>query len=56
MQNGAPVHKLLAVKQRFAQICGNCAVALYHDLEWPPRSPDLTSCGFFGLFEIMSIC
>ena len=24
----------------------NRVVALYHDVEWPPRSPDMTPCDF----------
>ena len=46
MQDGAPAHKVLAVRQRLAKVFGNRVVALYHDVEWPPRSPNLISWGF----------
>ena len=44
MQDCAPTHKLLAVRQRLVQVADNGVVALYHDVKWPPRSPHLTSC------------
>ena len=31
----------------------NRVFALYHEVEWPPRSPDMTPCDFFlwGYFK-----
>ena len=45
-QDGAPADRLVAVRNRLAEVFGNRVIALYHDVEWPPRSPDLT-CDFF---------
>ena len=45
-QYGAPAHRLVAVRNRLAEVFGHRVIALYHDVEWPPRSPDLT-CDFF---------
>ena len=39
-QDGAPAHRLI-------QVGNNRVVGLDHDVEWPPRSPDLTPCDFF---------
>ena len=47
MQDGAPAHKLLAIRQNLEQAFGNRVVALHHDTEWSTRSPDLTLCDFF---------
>ena len=54
MQDEAPTHKLLAVRQRLAQVFGNRVAAIYHVVEWPPQSQDLTSCDFFlwGYLEV----
>ena len=46
-QDGAPAHRLVAVRNRLAEVFGHRVIALYHDVEWPPRSPDLTCCDFF---------
>ena len=46
-QDGAPAHRLLAVRERLQEVFGNHVIALNHDVEWPPRSPDLTPCDFF---------
>ena len=46
-QDGAPAHRLRIVKERLRELFGNRIVALNHDIEWPPRSPDLTPCDFF---------
>ena len=37
----------MAQRQRLAQVFGNRVVALYHDVEWPPRSVDLTPFDLF---------
>ena len=49
VQDGAPAHRLVAVKKRLAEVFGNRVIALYHDVDWPPESLDLTSCDFFSL-------
>ena len=46
-QDGAPAHRLVAVRNRLAEVFGHRVIALYHDVEWPTRSPDLTCCDFF---------
>ena len=46
-QDGAPPHRLVAVRQRLAELFGNRVIAVYNEVEWPPRSPDLTPCDFF---------
>ena len=45
--DGTPAHRLVAVRNRLAEVFGHRVIALYHDVEWPPRSPDLTCCDFF---------
>ncbi len=46
-QYGAPAHRLVAVRDRLIDVFGNnCVIGLGHDVEWPPRSPDLTPCDF----------
>ena len=46
-QDGAPWHQRVMVRNRLRELFGNQIVSLNHDLEWPPRSPDLTPCDFF---------
>lgn len=46
-QDGAPAHRLIAVRNRLAELFGNRVIALFHQVEWPARSPDLTPCDFF---------
>ena len=47
-QDGAPAHRLLAVRDRLNDVFGNDRiVGLGHNTEWPPRSPDLTPCDVF---------
>ena len=47
-QDGAPAHRLIAVRDRLNAVFGNNRIiGLGHDVEWPPRSPDLTPCDFF---------
>ena len=46
-QDGAPPHRLVAVRTRLQQLFPNRVCALGHNPEWPPRSPDLTPCDFF---------
>ena len=40
--NGAPAHRLLAVRERLPEAFDNCIVALQHKIEWPPRSLELS--------------
>lgn len=47
VQDGAPAHRLIAVRDRLRELFGHRVIALYEDVEWPPRSPDLTPCDFF---------
>ena len=46
-QDGAPCHRLIAVRNRLRELFGDRVIALYHEREWLPRSPDLTPCDFF---------
>ena len=46
-QDGAPAHRLLVVRYRLNEAFMNRVVGLGHNVEWPPRSPDLTPCDFF---------
>ena len=47
-QDGAPAHRLIEVRDRLNAVFGNNRIiGLGHDVEWPPRSPDLTPCDFF---------
>ena len=48
VQDGAPAHRLVAVRNRLRELFRERVVALNHDTEWPPRSPaDLTPCDYF---------
>lgn len=46
-QDGAPAHRLRIVNERLRELFNNRIVALNHDIEWPPRSPNLTPCHYF---------
>ena len=46
IQDGAPAHRRLIVRERLRQLFQDRVVALNHPIEWPPRSPDLTPCDF----------
>lgn len=46
-QDGAPAHRLIAVRERLRELFNERVIALHHPVEWPPRSPDLTPCDFF---------
>lgn len=37
--DGAPAHRLIAVRDRLRELFGNRVIALHHNVEWPPRSP-----------------
>ena len=45
-QDGAPAHRLIAVWDRLRELFGERVIAVNHDVEWPPRSPDLTPCDY----------
>ena len=47
VQDNAPTHRSLIIKERLLEIFQNRTIALGHDIEWPPRSPDLTPCDYF---------
>ena len=47
MQDGAPCHRTINVKNFLKDTFGNRVIGVGHDVEWPPRSPDLTACVFF---------
>ena len=52
-QDGAPAHRLVAVRDRLNEVFGeNRVIALHHIVEWPSRarSPDLTPCDLFMLY------
>jgi hypothetical protein len=46
-QDGAPAHGALDIRAWLAEFFPNHTIALHHNHEWPPRSPDLTPCDFF---------
>ena len=47
-RRGAPAHRLITVRDRLNAVFGsNRIIGLGHDVEWPPRSPDLTPYDFF---------
>ena len=43
----APAHRLRAVRDRLRVVFDRRLVALGTEVEWPPRSPDLTPMDFF---------
>lgn len=47
MQDGAPAHRLIRVRDRLHELFPRRVVGLGHAREWPPRSPDLTPLDFF---------
>ena len=46
-QDGAPAHRLGLVRDTLQGHFPNRFVGIGHEIEWPPRSPDLTPCDFF---------
>ena len=38
-----PSFSLVTVRNRLAEVFGHRVIALHHDVEWPPRSPNMTS-------------
>ena len=47
VQDGAPAHRLIMVQVRLRELSGHRVIVLYEDVEWPPRSPDITPCDLF---------
>lgn len=47
IQDGAPAHRCVAVRNRLQQLFPHRVVGLGHGVEWPPRSPDLTPLDFW---------
>ena len=47
IQDGAPAHRSIVVRNRLQGLFQNRVVGLGHAQEWPPRSPDLTPPDFF---------
>jgi len=47
IQDEAPAHRLIAVRDRLRELFAERVIALNHAVEWPPRSPDLTPCDYF---------
>ena len=46
-QDGAPAHRFHMVRNLLDEMFDNRVIGLGHQVEWPPRSPDLTPCNFF---------
>ena len=46
-QDGAPAHTALPVRDLLNDMFQNRVIAIYHQTEWPARSPDLFACDFF---------
>ncbi len=47
MQDGAPCHRTINVKNFLKDTFGNRVIGVGQGVEWPPHSPDLTACDFF---------
>ena len=52
-QDGAPAHRPLIVNERLHELFDDHIVVINHDIEWPARSPDLTTCDFFFLWRYL---
>ena len=46
-QDRAPAHRLKVVRHKLHEMFANRVVIFYHEVEWPPRSFDMTHCDFF---------
>ena len=46
-QDGAPAHRTAEVREWLTEFFSQRIIALNHPVEWPLRSPDLTSCYSF---------
>ena len=47
IQDGATIHRAQIVQDRLHQLFPRRVVDLGYDVEWPPRSPDLTPYDFY---------
>ena len=47
MQDGAPAHLALPVRNRLQELFGNRVVRTGHQIDWPALSPDLSSLDFY---------
>ena len=47
MQDGAPAHRALPVRNRLQELFGNRVVGMGHEIDWPARSPDLSQMDFY---------
>ena len=45
--SSTPAHTALDIRDWLNEFFPNHIIALHHNPEWPPRSPDLTPCDFF---------
>ena len=45
-QNGTTSHKTIPVRTLLTDVFNTHIIAVNHEVEWPPRSPDLTPCDF----------
>ena len=46
-QNGAPGHRAREVRNWLLELFQHKVIALYHESEWPARSPDMNPCDYF---------
>ena len=46
-QGGAQAHCFIAVRERLREYFVNRVISFHNNVEWPQRSPDLTTCDFF---------
>ena len=55
-QDGAPAYKTVPVSEWMTEFFRHKIIALNHPVEWPSRSPILTTCDFFmGFSEKSSV-
>ena len=47
MQDGAPAHRALSVRNRLQELFDNYVVGMGHQIDWPARSPDLSPLDFY---------
>lgn len=46
MQDGAPAHRMIIIRNKLQELFGHRVIRLGFDVEWPPRSQDLTHATF----------
>ena len=47
-QDGAMGHTARPIMDLFRTVFGNCIISRFGNINWPPRSPDLTTTNFFS--------